>query len=67
MLLSSVTGWLDSPIFSLTKNKIKILVEGLRHYDEIKLGYTHLTKLMQADFEQPKFYTLLFKRWDAIK
>jgi uncharacterized protein (DUF169 family) len=50
-------------IFSMTKDKVKILVEGLRHYDEIKLGYTHLTKLMQADFEQPKFYTLLFKRW----
>lgn len=54
-------------IFSLTKDKIKILVEGLRHYDEIKLGYVHLTKLMQADFEQPKFYTLLFKRWGIIK
>ncbi|MBN2242903.1 MAG: DUF169 domain-containing protein, partial [Acidobacteria bacterium] len=40
-------------IFSLTKEKVKILVEGLRHYDKIKLGYTHLTKLMQADFEQP--------------
>jgi len=50
-------------IFSMTKDKVKILVEGLRHYDEIKLGYTHLTKLMQADFEQPEFYTLLFKRW----
>ncbi len=54
-------------IFSLTKDKIKILVEGLRHYDEIKLGYVHLTKLMQADFEQPKFYNLLFKRWGIIK
>ena len=54
-------------IFSMTKDKIKILVEGLRHYDEIKLGYVHLTKLMQADFEQPKFYTLLFKRWGIIK
>ena len=53
-------------IFSLTKDKVKPLVEGLRHYEEIKLGYTHLTKLMQADFEQPKFYQVLFKRWGII-
>lgn len=50
-------------IFSLTKDKVKIVAEGLRHYDEIKLGHTHLTRLMQADFEQPEFYRLLFKRW----
>ncbi|NLO28896.1 MAG: DUF169 domain-containing protein [Actinobacteria bacterium] len=54
-------------IFSLTRDKLKVLVEGLRHYDEIKLGYVHLTKLMQADFEQPQFYTLLFKRWGIIE
>ncbi len=54
-------------IFSLTKDKIKILVEGLRHYDEIRLGYVHLTKLMQGDFEQPEFYNLLFKRWGILK
>lgn len=54
-------------IFSLTKDKVRILVEGLRHYDEIKLGYVHLTKLMQTDFEQPTFYTLLFKRWGIIE
>lgn len=50
-------------IFSLTKDKLKGLVEGLRHYDEIKQSYIHLTRLMQADFEQPKFYQTLFKRW----
>ncbi len=54
-------------IFSLTKDKVKTLAEGLRHYDEIKLGATHLTKLMQSDFDQPEFYTLLFKRWGIIK
>ena len=54
-------------IFSLTRDKLKVLVEGLTHYDEIKLGYVHLTKLMQADFEQPQFYTLLFKRWGIIE
>jgi uncharacterized protein (DUF169 family) len=54
-------------IFSLTRDKLKVLVEGLRHYDEIRLGYVHLTKLMQADFEQPQFYTLLFKRWGIIE
>lgn len=54
-------------IFSLAKEKVRVLVEGLRHYDEIQLGYTHLTKLMQADFEQPKFYTLLFQRWGIVK
>jgi len=54
-------------IFSLTREKVRVLVEGLRHYDEIKLGYVHLTKLMQADFEQPQFYTLLFKRWGIIE
>ena len=54
-------------IFSLTKDKVQTLVEGLRHYDEIKLGYVHLTKLMQADFEQPQFYTLLFRRWGIIE
>jgi len=52
-------------IFSLTKDKLKTLAEGLRHYEEIKLGYTHLTRLMQADFEQPQFYKVLFKRWGS--
>ncbi len=44
-------------------DKLENLVEGLRYYDEIELGYEYLVKLMQSDYSQPKFYQYLFGKW----
>jgi hypothetical protein len=39
------------------------LILGLRHFDEIELGYTDSTMEMRPDFSQPPFYRELFQMW----
>lgn len=53
----------DQTIFSVPRDKMEKLVQGLRHFEEIKLGYTHLDMVMRPDFPQPEFYKMLFKMW----
>ena len=50
-------------ILSVPPAKMEELVEGLRFFQERKLGYTHLTMEMRPDFPQPPFYKELFKMW----
>lgn len=50
-------------IFSVPAGKLEELVIGLRHFEERKMGYTHLTMQMMPDFPQPPFYKDLFKMW----
>lgn len=53
----------DEIILSVPPAKLEELVTGLRFFEEIKLGYTHLNMQMMPDFPQPPFYKDLFKMW----
>jgi uncharacterized protein (DUF169 family) len=53
----------DQVIFSVPGSKVETLIQGLRHFEEIKLGYTDLAMVMQPDFPQPPFYKMLFEMW----
>lgn len=53
----------DEIIFSVPRGKLEDLILGLRHFDEIELGYTHFTMEMRPDFPQPPFYQDLFQMW----
>ena len=53
----------DEIIFSVPKNKLGDLMLGLKHFDEMKLGYTHFVQEMRPDFPQPEFYKKLFRMW----
>ena len=53
----------DEIIFSVPRDKLEDLVLGLRHFEEIGLGYTQLVMEMRPDFPQPPFYQELFQAW----
>jgi uncharacterized protein (DUF169 family) len=53
----------DLIIFSVPGDKVETLMQGLEHFDEIKLGYTDLAMVMRPDFPQPDFYKMLFGMW----
>jgi uncharacterized protein (DUF169 family) len=50
-------------ILSVPAAKLEELVTGLKFFEEIKLGYTHLNMQMTPDFPRPPFYEELFKMW----
>ena len=50
-------------ILSVPPDKMAELMEGLKFFQEMKLGYRHLTMEMRPDFPQPPFYKELFKKW----
>ena len=50
-------------IFSVPGKKIQTLVAGLRHFEEMKFGYSHLNYDMRPDFNQPDHYKKMFKTW----
>jgi uncharacterized protein (DUF169 family) len=50
-------------ILSVPPDKLEELMSGLRFFEEIKMGYTHLNMQMMPDFPQPEFYKELFKVW----
>jgi uncharacterized protein (DUF169 family) len=53
----------DEIIFSVPKDKMEELIFGLKHFDQIKLGYTHLAMQITPDFHRPDFYKRLFRTW----
>jgi uncharacterized protein (DUF169 family) len=53
----------DEIIFSIPRDKMEELILGLRHFEEINLGYKHFVIEMRPDFPQPEFYKDLFKMW----
>ena len=53
----------DEIILSVPPDRLEELISGLRHFEEIKLGYTHFAMEMRPDFPQPEFYKMLFKMW----
>ena len=50
-------------ILSVPPDRLEELVMGLRFFEKIKLGYTHLNMEMRPDFPQPEFYKELFRMW----
>lgn len=57
----------DEIILSIPAAKVSGLVEGVRQLDERGQGYRHTPVLMQADFEQPEMYKVLFKQWGLLE
>jgi uncharacterized protein (DUF169 family) len=53
----------DEIIFSVPRDRLEELVLGLKHFEEIELGYTQLVMEMKPDFQQPPFYQELFQTW----
>jgi uncharacterized protein (DUF169 family) len=53
----------DQVIFSVPGSKVETLMQGLTHFEEIRLGYTHLAMVMKPDFARPEFYKMLFHMW----
>ncbi len=50
-------------ILSVPADKMQELMTGLRFFEEMKLGYSHLSMQMTPDFPQPPFYKDLFRMW----
>lgn len=53
----------DEIIFSVPREKLEELILGLRHFEEIRLGYKYLIPQIRPDFPRPEFYKQLFRRW----
>lgn len=53
----------DEIIFSVPKDKMQELISGLNHFEERKMGYTHLTMDIRPDFPRPPFYKKLYEMW----
>ena len=53
----------DEIIFSVPIDKLEELILGIRHLEEIGLGYSHFVQEMRPDFPRPEFYKKLFKMW----
>lgn len=53
----------DEIIFSVPKDKMEELISGLKHFDQVKLGYSHLSMQIRPDFPRPEFYRHLFRTW----
>jgi uncharacterized protein (DUF169 family) len=50
-------------ILSVPPDRLEELMSGLKFFEEIKMGYTHLNMQIMPDFPQPEFYKELFKVW----
>ena len=50
-------------ILSVPGHRLEELVEGLRFFSDIDMGYTGLTKEMLLNFPRPSFYNELFQMW----
>jgi uncharacterized protein (DUF169 family) len=53
----------DEIILSVPSGKLEELISGLRFFEEIKMGYTHLNMQIMPDFPRPEFYKDLYKVW----
>ena len=53
----------DEIIFSVPAGKLEELMSGLRHFEEMKMGYTNFTMDIRPDFPRPEFYKELYKMW----
>lgn len=56
-------------ILTVPVGRLKELMDGLYHFDEIGRGFRQFNPVVRSDFEQPLFYREYFRRWglDAPK
>ena len=50
-------------ILSVPTDRVKELVMGLRHLEEIEHGYLQFSMEMRPDFPRPDFYNMLYEKW----
>lgn len=53
----------DEIVLSVARDRLEELVEGVREIEKGDFSYARAGMYMQADFPQPEFYQMLFKRW----
>ncbi|QSX07868.1 DUF169 domain-containing protein [Alkalibacter rhizosphaerae] len=53
----------DEMIFSISKEELPLLIQGLQVFDERKMGYGALTPEIRPDYPRPQFYNNLFEIW----
>jgi uncharacterized protein (DUF169 family) len=59
----------DEMVFTVPTSRLKELMDGVYHFEEIGMGFRRFSLVMAADYQQPPFYEEYFKRWglDARK
>jgi len=57
----------DEIIFSVPREKLGILIAGLRDFEKMQHGFASTDYEMRPDFPQPEFYRELFKAWGLGK
>lgn len=50
-------------MFSVPRDKLAGLMEGLREYDKNEAGFAHEQMIMRPDFPQPDLYKRVFEAW----
>ena len=53
----------DEIILTVPAGRLKELMDGLYHFEEIGRGFRRFNPVVQPDFEQPPFYKEYFRRW----
>jgi len=53
----------DEIIFSVPKDKVEVLIQGLRYFEEMGHSFASHTMGVFPDFPQPAFYKDLFRMW----
>ncbi len=53
----------DEIVLTVPTGRLKELMDGLYHFEEIGMGYRYFNIPMHGDFKQPPFYEEYFKQW----
>ena len=53
----------DEMVLTIPTSRLKELMDGVYHFEEINMGFRHFNLSMHSDFKQPPFYEEYFKRW----
>ncbi len=53
----------DEMMLTVPANHMKELMDGVRHYEKMGMGYRSFGRELRGDFQQPPFYLDYFKKW----
>jgi len=53
----------DEIIFTVHRDKLEEVIEGLKHFEENGQGYSRFVPQMTPDFPRPPFYNELYRLW----
>jgi hypothetical protein len=53
----------DEIVFSVHRDKLEEVIEGLKHFEENGQGYSRFVPQMTPDFPRPPFYNELYRLW----